>query len=118
MSDDKGNNVKIEVTDANDENEASTSSSDSSGDDKPPVKNMQISWLRSEPMALCQIFLQHESAYQSVNLMGELGMTEFRDLNAEINAFQKKFVNELRRCDDMERQLSNDLQNVLLHKYL
>lgn len=26
-------------------------------------------------------------------------------LNAEMNAFQRKFVNEVRRCDEMERKL-------------
>ncbi len=69
-------------------------------------KSKAISWLRSEPMALCQIFLQSESTYACINLLGEIGMTQFRDLNSDVNAFQRKFVNELRRCDEMERQLS------------
>ena len=61
---------------------------------------------RSELMSLCQMFIQSESAYDSINELGELGLVQFRDLNPNINAFQRKFVNELRRCDEMERKLS------------
>lgn len=61
---------------------------------------------RSELMSLCQMFIQSESAYDSINELGELGLVQFRDLNPNVNAFQRKFVNELRRCDEMERKLS------------
>ncbi|XP_062520167.1 V-type proton ATPase 116 kDa subunit a1-like [Corticium candelabrum] len=60
---------------------------------------------RSEEMTLCQILLQSESAYAIVSELGELGMVQFRDLNPDVNAFQRKFVNEIRRCDEMERKL-------------
>lgn len=60
---------------------------------------------RSEEMALCQMFIQPEAAYTSVSELGETGAVQFRDLNAEINAFQRKFVSEVRRCDEMERKL-------------
>ncbi|KAF5288281.1 hypothetical protein FQA39_LY04049 [Lamprigera yunnana] len=36
---------------------------------------------------------------------GELSLVQFRDLNPDINAFQRKFVYEVRRCDKMERKL-------------
>eukprot|EP00118_Oscarella_pearsei_P024819 m.306871 g.306871 ORF g.306871 m.306871 type:complete len:850 (+) comp41660_c0_seq1:92-2641(+) len=60
---------------------------------------------RSEEMILSQIFLQSESAFAIVNELGELGAVQFRDLNPDVNAFQRKFVTEVRRCDEMERTL-------------
>uniref|UniRef100_A0A914WQH4 V-type proton ATPase subunit a n=1 Tax=Plectus sambesii TaxID=2011161 RepID=A0A914WQH4_9BILA len=60
---------------------------------------------RSEEMCLCQLFLQTEAAYACVAELGELGLVQFRDLNPDVNAFQRKFVNEVRRCDEMERKL-------------
>ncbi|CAG7831417.1 unnamed protein product [Allacma fusca] len=64
-----------------------------------------MSLFRSEEMALCQLFLQSEAAYACVSELGELGLAQFRDLNPFVNAFQRKFVNEVRRCDEMERKL-------------
>ncbi|KAJ8307251.1 hypothetical protein KUTeg_015335 [Tegillarca granosa] len=63
------------------------------------------SMFRSEEMTLCQLFLQSEAAYTCVSELGELGLVQFRDLNPDVNAFQRKFVNEVRRCDEMERKL-------------
>ncbi|XP_076764209.1 V-type ATPase subunit a family protein Vha100-2 isoform X2 [Xylocopa sonorina] len=60
---------------------------------------------RSEEMALCQLFIQPEAAYLSVSELGETGTVQFRDLNEGVNYFQRKFVNEVRRCDEMERKL-------------
>lgn len=60
---------------------------------------------RSEEMALAQLFIQPEAAYQSISELGETGSVQFRDLNENVNAFQRKFVNEVRRCDEMERKL-------------
>ncbi|KAK2155312.1 hypothetical protein LSH36_243g04002 [Paralvinella palmiformis] len=51
---------------------------------------------RSEEMTLCQLFLQSEAAYACVSELGELGLVQFRD---------RKFVNEVRRCEEMERKL-------------
>ncbi|XP_058453384.1 V-type proton ATPase 116 kDa subunit a 1-like [Malaya genurostris] len=63
------------------------------------------SMFRSEEMALCQMFIQPEAAYTSVSALGEIGAVQFRDLNTDVNAFQRKFVSEVRRCDEMERKL-------------
>ncbi|KAG7164245.1 V-type proton ATPase 116 kDa subunit a-like [Homarus americanus] len=60
---------------------------------------------RSESMTLCQLFLSSEGSYNCVSEIGEIGLVQFRDLNPDVNAFQRKFVHEVRRCDEMERQL-------------
>uniref|UniRef100_A0A1B6MPW5 V-type proton ATPase subunit a n=1 Tax=Graphocephala atropunctata TaxID=36148 RepID=A0A1B6MPW5_9HEMI len=60
---------------------------------------------RSEEMALCQLFIQPEAAYPSIATLGEAGIVQFRDLNSDVNAFHRKFVSEVRRCDEMERKL-------------
>lgn len=60
---------------------------------------------RSEEMSLCQLFLSSEAAYNCVSEIGEVGLVQFRDLNPDVNAFQRKFVHEVRRCDEMERKL-------------
>uniref|UniRef100_A0A8C1WY39 V-type proton ATPase subunit a n=1 Tax=Cyprinus carpio TaxID=7962 RepID=A0A8C1WY39_CYPCA len=61
------------------------------------------SLFRSEEVCLVQIFLQTGSAYNCVSELGELGIVEFRDLNPNVNAFQRKFVNEVRRCEELEK---------------
>ncbi|XP_030382848.1 V-type proton ATPase 116 kDa subunit a [Scaptodrosophila lebanonensis] len=60
---------------------------------------------RSEKMALCQLYIQPEAAYVSIAELGNLGCVQFRDLNEHVNAFHRKYVNEVRRCDDMERRI-------------
>lgn len=63
------------------------------------------SLFRSESMSLCQLFLQVESSYESIKSLGELGLVQFRDLNPDVNAFQRKFIGEVKRCDEMERRI-------------
>ncbi|XP_029021307.1 T cell immune regulator 1, ATPase H+ transporting V0 subunit a3b isoform X2 [Betta splendens] len=61
------------------------------------------SMFRSEEVCLVQLFLQSGSAYNCVSELGELGLVEFRDLNPNVNAFQRKFISEVRRCDELEK---------------
>jgi len=63
------------------------------------------SLFRSEEMCLAQLYLQSEAAFACVSELGELGLVQFIDLNENVNAFQRKYVNEVRRCDEMERKL-------------
>ncbi|CAB1325325.1 unnamed protein product [Coregonus sp. 'balchen'] len=64
------------------------------------------SMFRSEEVCLVQIFLQSGSAYNCVSELGELGLVEFRDLNPNVNSFQRKFVGEVRRCEELEKTFS------------
>uniref|UniRef100_A0AAY4C223 V-type proton ATPase subunit a n=1 Tax=Denticeps clupeoides TaxID=299321 RepID=A0AAY4C223_9TELE len=70
------------------------------------------SLFRSEEVCLVQLFLQSDSAYNCVSELGELGIVEFRDLNPNVNAFQRKFVGEVRRCEEMEKTFG-DLRGPL-----
>jgi V-type H+-transporting ATPase subunit a len=63
------------------------------------------SLFRSQEMTLCQLFLHADTAYMCISELGELGVVQFRDSVPDTNAFQRKFVNEIRRCDEMERKL-------------
>uniref|UniRef100_A0AAQ4NYP9 V-type proton ATPase subunit a n=1 Tax=Gasterosteus aculeatus aculeatus TaxID=481459 RepID=A0AAQ4NYP9_GASAC len=66
------------------------------------------SLLRGEEMCLAQLFLQSGSAYDCIVELGELGLVEFRDLNPNVNAFQRKHVNEIKKCEEMERILGKN----------
>ena len=55
------------------------------------------SMFRSEPMTLCQLFLQSEAAYQVIAELGELGLLQFKDvcITIKLNAkliFLKKIT--------------------------
>lgn len=56
-------------------------------------------------MELVQMTMQREAAHNIVAALGELGLVEFHDLNESMNAFQRQFATEIRRCDELERKL-------------
>ncbi|KAG7489616.1 V-type proton ATPase 116 kDa subunit a [Solea senegalensis] len=70
------------------------------------------SLLRGEEMCLAQLFLQSGSAYDCISELGELGLVEFRDLNPTVNSFQRKHVNEIKKCEEMERILGYLLREI------
>ncbi|XP_077177005.1 V-type proton ATPase 116 kDa subunit a 3 isoform X2 [Paroedura picta] len=70
------------------------------------------SMFRSEEICLAQLFLQSASAYACVSELGEQGLVEFRDLNPHVSAFQRRFVGEIRRCEDMEKAFTYLAQQV------
>lgn len=60
---------------------------------------------RSEIMQLVQLFVQIDAARDTVDELGQLGLIQFRDLNPDVNAFQRTFVADVKRYDEMERKV-------------
>lgn len=56
-------------------------------------------------MIVLSLQMQREVAHDAVLKLGEVGQLQFIDLNKDVSAFQRDFVQEVRRCDDMERKL-------------
>ncbi|XP_060765220.1 V-type proton ATPase 116 kDa subunit a 2 isoform X2 [Neoarius graeffei] len=67
---------------------------------------------RSEEMCLAQLFLQSASAYDCISELGEMGLVQFRDLNPNVSPFQRRFVSEIKRCEEMERILGYLLREI------
>ncbi|GAB2275059.1 V-type proton ATPase subunit a1 [Dionaea muscipula] len=61
--------------------------------------------MRSEKMSFVQLIIPVESAHRAVSYLGELGLLQFRDLNADKSPFQRTFVNQVKRCAEMLRKL-------------
>ncbi|KAJ7400763.1 V-type proton ATPase 116 kDa subunit a isoform 3 isoform X3 [Pitangus sulphuratus] len=67
---------------------------------------------RGEPMCLVQLDLRSGSAYECLSEVGERGLAEFRDLNPNVSVFQRKYVNEVKKCEEMERILGYLVQEI------
>ncbi|XP_073952484.1 V-type proton ATPase 116 kDa subunit a 1-like [Choristoneura fumiferana] len=61
--------------------------------------------LRSDPMTLCDMYIQPEAAFEILSGLGEEGCVQFHDMNEGVQAFQRKFVPEVCRYAEMERKL-------------
>ncbi|KAF7817610.1 V-type proton ATPase subunit a3-like [Senna tora] len=60
---------------------------------------------RSEPMQLAQLIIPTESAHRTISYLGDLGLFQFKDLNAEKSPFQRTYAAQIKRCGEMARKL-------------
>ena len=56
-------------------------------------------------MTLLQFVIPTDDAHDVVFDLGNLGVVQFKDLNPDVNTFQRNFVNEILRIDEMQRKL-------------
>ncbi|EPS59200.1 hypothetical protein M569_15610, partial [Genlisea aurea] len=61
--------------------------------------------MRSEAMQLVQLIIPMESAHLAISHIGELGLIQFKDLNADKSPFQRAYAVQIKRCGEMEREL-------------
>ncbi|ONK55895.1 uncharacterized protein A4U43_C10F2060 [Asparagus officinalis] len=61
--------------------------------------------MRSEAMQLVQVIIPMESAHLTVSYLGELGLLQFKDLNADKSPFQRTYAAQIKRCGEMARKL-------------
>lgn len=45
------------------------------------------------------------SAHLTIAALGEVGLLQFKDLNTDKTAFQRSYAAQIKRCDEMARQL-------------
>ena len=59
---------------------------------------------RSRDMSLIHIYMHLDAAHATLNELGKFGFVQFRDLNPGTNAFQRNFVNEIKRIEELLRK--------------
>ena len=60
---------------------------------------------RSQPMSYGQLIIPIGVAEETIEKVGELGMLQFVDLNQNELSFNRRYCNELKRCDELGRRI-------------
>jgi len=63
------------------------------------------SWWRSEEMVYVSLIMSEHAAPAVVRELGVLGCMQFTDLNPELTPFQRRYINYVKRCDEIERKI-------------
>lgn len=63
------------------------------------------SLFRSAQMSLVQVYIPGEVAHATVAELGGLGNVQFKDLLPGVQSFQRPFVDDIKRLDDMSRRV-------------
>jgi len=68
-----------------------------------------MGWFQSEKMKYIQIIMHRDAAHGCVTKLGELeggaGACQFTDLNTDLTLFQREYIPQIKRCDEMERMI-------------
>ncbi|KAL3231398.1 V-type proton ATPase subunit a, vacuolar isoform [Nakaseomyces bracarensis] len=65
--------------------------------------NAEEAIFRSAEMSLVQFYVPMEVARDTAYTLGQLGLVQFRDLNSRKQAFQRAYVDDIRRLENVER---------------
>lgn len=69
-------------------------------------------------MSLVQFYIPSEVARDCIAILGDMGDVQFKDMNKDVNSFQRAFVKEIRTYDQVEKQikyLSNSIKKQQIH---
>uniref|UniRef100_A0A915N3F5 V-type proton ATPase subunit a n=2 Tax=Meloidogyne incognita group TaxID=654580 RepID=A0A915N3F5_MELJA len=64
------------------------------------------------------MIVERDAAFACVAELGKKPYVQFKDLNADVNSFQRMFAKDIRRFDEMERKLSGILNNFKIKAHI
>ncbi|KAE8213858.1 hypothetical protein CF327_g2676 [Tilletia walkeri] len=73
------------------------------------------SLFRSATMSLIQLYIPSEVCHSTVYELGQLGSVQFKDLNPDVTPFQRTFVADVRRIDELDRRVRYLYDNIDKH---
>ena len=64
-----------------------------------------MAWFRSAPMEYVSVVVQEHCAHACISKLGRLASLQLVDLNPELTPFQRRYVREISRCEEIDRKL-------------